>query len=184
MVVALGCMVPLAASCGSSTSSTAVKGPVARGGGPSGAGDRGVADDDTWMTLATHGARMRVPAGWSYEAKADSLTAQPNDKKAAIVLTGAATKADFEAKVRSIGVDYNVEKVDFGKPKPGKLHGIDVVMYEDMVAVSNGQPADVFVMLGEAPNGTGVIVLFIMAWDGTQVHDQNIIDAANSLRPL
>lgn len=169
------------AACGGS--SAAPKGPVVAVGGAKDTAPA-VAEGSTWMTLATHGARMRIPDGWEYAQKGAMLVAHPKDKRAAIVMLGADSKEELEAKVRAIGADFQIEKVDFGKPKPGKLHGIDVVMYEDMAAVSTGSPADVFVMLGEAPNGLGVVIVFVMAWDETQVHDPAIIDAANSLRPI
>jgi hypothetical protein len=167
-------------ACGGSR---APKGPVVAVGGVANTPTE-VADDATWMTLATHAARMRIPTGWQYAEQGGTLVAHPDDKRAAIVMLGADSKEELEAKVRAIGARYQIEKVDFGKPKPGKLHGIDVVMYEDMVASSGGEPADVFVLLGEAPNGLGVVIVFVMAWDATQAHDPAIIDAANSLRPI
>jgi hypothetical protein len=170
----------LLAACGSSAPP---KGPVVATGGASET-PPAVADDATWMTRATHGARMRIPNGWQYVQQGGALVAHPQDKRAAIVLLGADSKAELETKVRALGAQYKIEKVDFGKPKPGNLHGIDVVMYEDMVAVSEGAPADVFVLLGEAPKGTGVVIVFVMAWDATQAHDPAIIEAANTLRPI
>lgn len=159
------------------------KGAVVQAGGGSAEGSTAaVADDDTWLSLATVGARMKVPAGWRYSRKGDALVAEPVDKKAAIVFVGAGTAKDFEAKVRAVGADYKIDKVDFGKPRPGTLHGIAVTSYEDMVAESNGTPVDVFVMTGDAPKG--MVMVFVMAWDETQAHDPAIIDAANSLRPL
>ena len=182
--VSLACAFTLAASfaCGCSSSS-APKGPVVAVGGAANT-PPAVADDATWMTLATHGARMRIPDGWQYAQEGGALVAHPQDRRAAIVMLGADSKDELAAKVKAIGAQYKIEQVEFGKPKPGKLHGIDVVMYEDMAAVSEGAPADVFVMLGEAPNGLGVVIVFVMAWDATQAHDPAIIDAANSLRPI
>ncbi len=183
LVPALSCILATASTACGGGSGGAPKGPVVAVGGEKTTAPA-TADDATWMTLATHGARMRIPDGWQYAQQGGALVAHPTDRKAAIVLVGADSKDELEAKVRAIGADYAIEKVDFGKPKPGKLHGIDVVMYEDMAAMSKGAPADVFVMVGEAPNGLGVVIVFVMAWDETQTHDPAIIDAANSLRPI
>jgi hypothetical protein len=161
-------------------------GPVVagQGGGPTAGPETGTADDATWMTLASHGARMRVPEGWHWTRKGDALVAEPADKKAALVFFGADSRADFDAKVRELGKGYEIEKVDYGKGRPVSLRGIDAVVYEDMVAVSRGTAADVLMMVGEAPNGKGVVVVFVMAWDATSAHDPLIIEAANSLRPI
>ena len=162
----------------------APKGPVVAMDSDDSATAPGTADDATWMTLAAQGARMRIPAGWSWTRKGQALVARAADKKAAIVLLGATTKQELEAKVRAVGDEFKTDQVDFGKGRPAKLHGIDVVMYEDMAASNAGTPADVFVMLGDAPNGHGVLMVFVMAWDATQAHDPAIIEAANSLSPL
>jgi hypothetical protein len=64
------------------------------------------------------------------------------------------------------------------------MNGIPVVIYEDMAAESAQTPVDVLVLVGDAPAGRGVVVLFVMAWDASQAHDPTIIDAANTLRPM
>ncbi len=166
--------------------SSSVHGPVA----PSTAEQRGVADENTWMTLASHGARLRVPAGWAFSAapsrtSADAeLRAESKDGKAVMILQGATNRAEFETKVRALGARYGLDQVDFQKAKPGKINGIDIVMFEDMGAESKGRPGDVFVLLGEAPNGQGIVVLFLYAADETQKYDLELINAANTLRPI
>lgn len=167
VVAALGC-------------STTPKGPVA----PTSTPEKGVADDNTWMTLASHGARLRVPEGWTWRANSNELTAEPGDGKAVLIVQGANTKQEFEAKVRSLGARYGLDRVDFTRAKPGKLNGIDTVMFEDMAAESKADPVDVFVMLAEAPNGKGIVVLFLYASDRTQKYDEKLIAAANTLRPI
>lgn len=172
-------------ACGGSTAAAAPpKGAVLSAGSVEGSSAAAIADDDTWLSLEAHGARMQVPAGWSYSRRGGELVAEPKDHKAAVVFTGAAARSELEAKVRAIGAEWKVEQVDFGKPRAAKIHGIDCELYEDMVAVSGGQPADVFVLVGDAPNGKGVVITFIMAWDSSQTDDPQLIDAANSLRPL
>jgi hypothetical protein len=165
-----------ALGCGSS----APKGPVA----PTSKVEKGVADDNTWMSLTSHGARLRVPDGWTWRANTQELTAEPGDGKAVLILQGADNKQDFEAKVRSLGARYGLDRVDFSRAKPGKLNGIDMVMFEDMSAESKGEPVDVFVMLAEAPNGKGLVILFLYASDKTQKYDEKLIAAANTLRPI
>ena len=172
----------LAIGCGGTVGP--LKGPVVAAGSPETATPPGTADDATWMTLAPQGARMRIPSGWSWARKGQALVARSGDKKAAIVFLGATTKQELDAQVRAIGDEFKTDQVDFTKGRPGKLHGIDVVMYEDMAAANAGTPADVFVMLGDAPNGHGVLMVFVMAWDATQAHDPAIIEAANSLQPM
>ncbi len=144
----------------------------------------GVADEATWMTLASHGARLRVPPGWKYRADAAGVTAEPVDRKAVLVLSGARTRAELETKVRALGRRYGLDRVEFRGGKPGTLNGIPIVMYEDMAAETHGEPADVFVLLGEAPNGDGVVMVFLWASDRTQRHDLDLIQAANTLRPI
>jgi hypothetical protein len=161
--------------CGSS-----VKGPVAPVAHP----EKGVADDNTWMSLTSHGARLRVPDGWTWRASSTELLAEPGDGHAVLIMEGATTKQDFEAKVRALGARYGLDRVDFSRAKPGKMNGIDMVMYEDMAAESKGKPVDVFVMLAEAPNGKGVVILFLYASDKTQKYDEKLIAAANTLRPI
>lgn len=156
------------------------KGPVA----PAAKASRDVADDNTWMTLSSHGARLRVPPGWTVRAEGSELRAEPTDGKAALVLDGATTRAELETKVRALGARYGLDRVDFAGIKPGNLNGIPIVMFEDMAAESKGEPVDVFVMLGEAPNGKGVLLLFLYASDKTQKHDLELIQAANTLRPI
>lgn len=168
MVVALGC------------GSSAPKGPVA----PTARETTGTADDGTWMTLSSAGARLRVPPGWKYRADASGFTAQPADGKAVLVLSGARTRAELETKVRALGRRYGLDRVEFRGGKPGTLNGIPIVTYEDMAAETHGEPADVFVMLAEAPNGDGVVLVFLWASDKTQRHDLDLIQAANTLRPI
>lgn len=143
-----------------------------------------VAGADTWMTLAAQGARMKVPAGWSIEKSGDALLAKPKDGSAAIVFAGATTKREIETALRSIGDRFRVDGVDYAKGRPARVHGIPVVVYEDMAATTTRTPADVLVMVGDAPNGKGVVMVFVMAFDESQAHDLAIIDAANSLSPL
>ena len=162
--------------CGSSTP----KGPVA----PVAHAEKGVADDNTWMTLTSHGARLRVPEGWTWRANSNELTAEPGDGRAVLIMEGASSKQEFEAKVRALGARYGLDRVDFSRAKPGKMNGIEMVMFEDMAAESKGDPVDVFVMLAEAPNGKGVVILFLYASDRTQKYDEKLIAAANTLRPI
>ncbi|MGZ5968099.1 MAG: hypothetical protein ACXWP4_10570 [Polyangiales bacterium] len=158
-----------------------VHGPIA----PSSTPQHGVADDATWMTLASHGARLRVPDGWAYSSESGhELRAEPGDKKAVLILTGATSKQDFETKVRGLGARYGLDEVDFSRAKPGNINGIEVLMFEDQAAESGGKAGDVFVLLGEAPNGKGVLVLFLWAADDTQKYDVELIKAANTLRPI
>lgn len=173
--LALLALVTLAGACAS-----APKGPVA----PTAHPDKGVADENTWMTLSTHGARLRVPDGWTWRANSTELTAEPGDGKAVLILQGATSKQDFEAKVRALGARYGLDRVDFSRGKPGNLNGIETIMYEDMAAESKGDAVDVFVMLAEAPNGKGVVILFLYASDKTQKYDEKLIQAANTLRPI
>lgn len=156
------------------------KGPVAPAAHP----EKGVADNNTWMTLGSHGARLRVPEGWTWKANGNELAAEPGDGHAVLILEGANTKQEFEVKVRELGARYGLDRVDFSRAKPGKMNGIDMVMYEDMAAESKGKPVDVFVMLAEAPNGKGVVILFLYASDKTQKYDEKLIAAANTLRPI
>ena len=167
--------------CGSSAST----GPVVKAGSPASTTPPGVADDGTWMTLAAQGARMKIPSGWSYAREGDALVAKSRDGKAAIVFAGATRKEELEARVRAIGDDFRLDEVDFRKNgRKANLHGIPVAVFEDMAAETSGTPADVLVMLGDAPNGRGAVMVFVMAWDASQDHDLAIIDAANSLSPL
>lgn len=162
--------------CGSSSP----KGPVVAGEGSG----SGVADDGTWVTLAAQGARMRLPNGWTWSHEGKAIVAKPTDGHAAIVFAGATTKEELEAQVRAIGRDFSIDDVDFKKSgRKGNVHGIPVAVYEDMAASTSGTPADVLVLLGDAPNGRGVVMVFVMAHDASQLHDVSIIDAANSLRP-
>lgn len=158
----------------------APKGPVA----PTASPEKGVADENTWMTLSSHGARLRVPEGWTWRANSNELTAEPGDGKAILILQGANSRPEFEAKVRALGARYGLDRVDFTRAKPGKLNGIDMLMFEDMAAESKGEPVDVFVMLAEAPNGKGIMILFLYASDRTQKYDEKLIAAANTLRPI
>jgi len=167
VVAALGC-------------ASAPRGPVA----PTASPVKGVADENTWMTLSSHGARLRVPEGWTFRANSNELAAEPGDGKAVLILQGADNKQEFESKVRALGARYGLDRVDFSRAKPGKLNGIDILMFEDMSAESKGQPVDVFVMLAEAPNGKGLVVLFLYASDKTQKYDEKLIAAANTLRPI
>jgi len=171
LALALGCALGCAG---------APKGPIA----PTASPAKGVADDNTWMTLSSHGARLRVPEGWTWRANGSELAAEPGDGKAILIVQGANTKQDFETKVRALGTRYGLDRVDFSRAKPGNLNGIDIVMFEDMSAESKGEPVDVFVMLAEAPNGKGVVVLFLYASDRTQKYDEMLITAANTLRPI
>ena len=167
--------------CGASST----QGPVVKAGTDEAATPPGTADEGTWMTLAAQGAQMKIPSGWSWTRKGDALVAKPKDGKAAMVFAGAATREELEARVRSIGEGFRLDEVDFRKNgRKANLHGIDVAVFEDMAAETSGTPADVLVMLGDAPNGRGVVMVFVMAWDASQAHDLAIIDAANSLRPL
>ncbi len=156
------------------------KGPVA----PTAHPDKGVADDNTWMTLSSHGARLRVPEGWTWRANSHELTAEPGDGKAVLILQGATSRQEFEAKVRALGARYGLDRVDFSRAKPAKLNGIDTLMFEDMAAESKAEAGDVFVMLADAPNGKGVVILFLYASDRTQKYDVKLIQAANTLRPI
>ncbi len=158
----------------------APKGPV----GPTPSLEKGVADDNTWMTLASHGARLRIPEGWKWRSDQYELTAEPGDGKAVLILQGANTKQEFQHRVRALGMRYGLDRVDFARAKPGKLNGIDMLMFEDMAAESKGEPVDVFVMLAEAPNGKGLMILFLYASDRTQRYDEKLIAAANTLRPI
>jgi hypothetical protein len=167
LVLALGC-------------ASTPKGPIA----PSAHPDKGLADDNTWMTLSSHGARLRVPEGWTWRANSNELAAEPGDGKAVLILQGANNKQEFEAKVRALGARYGLDHVDFSRGKPAKLNGIDTVMYEDMAAESKAEAGDVFVMLADAPNGKGVVILFLYASDRTQKYDEKLIQAANTLRPI
>lgn len=167
LVAALGC-------------ASGTNGPVA----PTATAEKGVADDNTWMTLSSHGARMRVPEGWTWRAYGGELAAEPGDGRAVLILQGANSKSELEAKVRSLGARYGLDHVDFTRAKPGKLNGIDTVMFEDMAAESKSKAVDVFVMLAEAPNGKGVVILFLYASDRTQKYDEKLIQAANTLRPI
>lgn len=170
------CLALLAVGCGGSS----VKGPTAPAAHPNG----GSADDNTWMTLSSHGARMRVPEGWTYRAEGTELRAEPSDHRAALILDGATSKQEFEAKMRALGQRYGLDRVDFSRGKPGNLNGIQIVAFEDQAAESKGDQGDVFVMLGEAPNGKGILFLFLWASDRTQKYDEQMIQAANTLRPI
>lgn len=167
VVVALGC-------------ASGARGPVA----PTAHPEKGVADDNTWMTLSSHGARLRVPEGWTWRADGQELLAEPGDGKAVLILQGANSRQEFETKVRALGARYGLDRVDFTRAKPGKLNGIETVMYEDMAAESKSEQGDVFVMLADAPNGKGVVILFLYASDRTQKYDVQLIQAANTLRPI
>jgi hypothetical protein len=181
----VGSLVVVVALASVGCGASATKGPVLNAGSEASTTPPGVADDATWMTLAAQGARMKIPSGWSWSRKGDAFVARPDDGKAAIVFAGATTKAALETEVRSIGESYRLDEVDFRKNgRKAKLHGIDVAVFEDMAAETSGTPTDVLVLLADAPNGRGVVVVFIMAWDASQSHDLAIIDAANSLRPL
>lgn len=162
--------------CGGSS----VHGPMS----PTATPQQGVADATTWMSLTSHGARLRVPDGWAFRAEGQELRAEPGDKKAVLILTGATSRPEFETKVRALGARYGLDQVDFTRAKPGKINGIDVLMFEDQAAESTGKAGDVFVMLGEAPNGKGILVLFLWASDDTQKYDVDLIRAANTLRPI
>ena len=177
----MACVVALtSAGCGAA----AIKGPVVQPASAETTTAPGVADDDTWMTLGAQGARMKIPAGWSFTRRGDALIATPPDGKAAIVFSGATTREELDARLRSIGQRFQLDGVDFRKSaRKASVHGIDVAVFEDMAAETAGTPADVLVLLGDAPNGRGVVVVFVMAWDASQAHDLDIIAAANSLRP-
>jgi hypothetical protein len=167
--------------CGSS----GAQGPVVKAGSAESTTPPGVAGEGTWMTLAAQGARLKIPNGWSYARKGDALVAKSTDGKAAIVFAGATTREELEVRVRAIGDGFRLDEVDFRKNgRKATLHGIPVSVFEDMAAETSGTPADVLVMLGDAPNGRGVVLVFVMAWDASQDHDLAIIDAANSLSPL
>ena len=142
------------------------------------------ADDNTWMSLASHGARLRAPPGWKTTADGTELRAEPPDGQAVLVLDAAATKPELEAKMRALGARYKLDRVDFQKPRPANLNGIPVLIFEDMAAESKGAPVDVFVMLGRAPKGNGIVLVFLYAADATQKHDLELIAAANTLRPM
>lgn len=160
--------------------SAAPKGPVA----PTTKGTTAVADDRTWMTLSSHGARLKAPVGWRTTASGTELRAEPSDGRAVLVLDAAATKPELEAKLRALGARYGLDRIEFGAPRQTTLNGIPVVMFEDMAAESKGAPVDVFVLLGPAPAGNGILFVFLWASDLTQKHDLELIAAANTLRPL
>lgn len=136
------------------------------------------------MTLASHGARLRVPAGWKVSTSGTELRAEPGDGKAVLVLDGAQSKPELEAKMRALGTRYGLDRVEFQNARAGNLNGIPVLMFEDMAAESKGAPVDVFVLLGEAPRGNGIVFVFLYASDATQKHDLELIAAANTLRPM
>lgn len=141
------------------------------------------ADDETWMTLAPYGARLRAPPGWAVQAHGSELLATPRDGHAALILDGADSKPELEAKLRALGARYGLDEVELDRGRPGRLHGIPVIMFEDMATASRGKAGDVFVLLGDAPSGRGLVFVFLWAADATQSHDVELIDAANTLRP-
>jgi hypothetical protein len=136
------------------------------------------------MTLASQGARLRVPSGWRVSATGTELRAEPGDGKAALILDGATSKVELETKMRALGARYGLDRVDFPSPRAGNLNGIPVLMFEDMAAEAKGAAVDVFVLLGEAPKGNGIVIVFLYAADSTQKHDLELIAAANTLRPI
>jgi len=135
------------------------------------------------MTLAPQGARLRVPAGWKVSSNGTELRAEPGDGKAVLILDAAESKSELEKKIRMLGARYGLDRVDFQPPRAGNLNGIPVLMFEDMAAESKGAPVDVFMLLGEAPHGNGIVIVFLYASDATQKHDLELIAAANTLRP-
>lgn len=163
-------------ACGGAQGPTAHAGAISE--------ERGVAEGSTWLTLAERGVRMQAPRGWSWTRRGDRFVAAPSDGKAAMVLAGADDRAALAEVVRAIGREYGVDGVELGKGRRAELRDIPAVIYEDEAATSAGTAADVLVLVGDAPSGRGVVVLFVMAWDETQLHDPIIIDAANSLRPI
>jgi hypothetical protein len=145
---------------------------------------RGVADDGTWLALATQGARLRAPAGWSWTRRGDRFVAQPSDRKAALVLAGATSREELATLLRAIGAEHGVDRLELGTGRRATLNGIPIVVYEDQAAESATNPVDVLTLVGDAPSGHGVVVVVVLASDLTQAHDVALIDAANSLRPL
>jgi hypothetical protein len=158
----------------------APRGPVAPAATPA----SGRADDNTWMTLAVQGARLRVPPGWRYRTEGSAIVADPGNDSAVLVFEGASSRAALEARLRTLGARHGLDRVDFGRARPKQMNGIDVLIFEDMAAESSGRAGDVFVLLGDAPSGRGVVMVFLWASDATQRHDLELIDAANTLRPI
>lgn len=174
-----GCALLLALwSCGCG----GARGPTARAGDISEA--RGVATEATWLTLEGPGVRMQAPRGWSWTRRGDRFEAAPRDGKAAMVLAGADDREGLAEVIRAIGRAHGVDGVELGAGRRARMHGIDATIYEDEAATTAGSDADVLVLIGDAPSGRGVVVLFVTAWDSTQLHDPVIIDAANSLAPI
>ena len=142
-------------------------------------------EDGDWITLPTRGARMKFPNGFTRSTKGEVVVGRSSDGSAAIVFAGATTKEELEVEVRALGEDFKIDEVDFKKAgRKESMHGIPVSIFEDMAVTTAGTMADVLVLLGNAPNGRGVVMVFVMALDASQTHDLAIIDAANSLEPL
>lgn len=177
LLLAVGLMSGAAA-----TACAGAHGPTARVGEISEA--RGAADDATWLTLEGRGVRMQAPRGWTWTRRGERFELAPGDGKAAMVLAGADDRDGLAEVIRAIGRDHGVDGVELAAGRRASLHGIDALIYEDEAATTTGTDADVLVLIADAPSGRRVVVLFVTAWDATQLHDPIIIDAANSLRPL
>jgi hypothetical protein len=141
-----------------------------------------VAEEATWIEEPSAGVRVKVPPGFHLQQRGPIRVAESSDAQAAIALASASTSDQVEADLRFFGSTYSIEEVEFDRPRQVQLHGIDAVIFEDMGAVARGAPADVLILIGDAPSGDGVVLLMIVAADASQLHDLALIEAANSLR--
>ncbi len=157
-------------------------GPLAHAGAVDQA--KGTASGGTWLSLEARGAKLRAPEGWTWTRRGERFRAEAADKVAVIELAGADDRVQLANLLRTIGAEHGLDQIDLKKGRSTTVHGITSVIYEDMSAEASRVPVDVLTLVGDAPNGHGVVVVVVIANDASQKHDLALIDAANSLQPL